>query len=225
MWQWRVLMDPCTFQSLKERLQRGYKIHQLLHQIFASWTWNNWTSSSSKWIKYDVAPLLVVKVRCIPFMWKALGWVVLFLSPMLVVSGHCLRSLLANVWLDHQDSVPNCQRWSIGCAVMQTMTCMHATHGPNELGSWSRAVTSADSTWMTRGHHSKNATFNIRNYYNGASLPQASLSERQRWHNWRKALPSVPKAMPHALHSKRPRTKQWIWILPFSGKMPTSLVR
>ena len=29
----------------------------------------------------------------------------------------------------------------------------------NELGSWSHAVTSADGTWMTRGHHSKNATF------------------------------------------------------------------
>ena len=26
-----------------------------------------------------------------------------------------------------------------------------------ELGSWSRAVTSADGTWMTRGFHSKNA--------------------------------------------------------------------
>ena len=38
----------------------------------------------------------------------------------------------------------------------------------SELGSWSRAVTSADNTWMTRGHHSKNATFSIRNYYNGA---------------------------------------------------------
>ena len=31
----------------------------------------------------------------------------------------------------------------------------------SELSSWSRAVTSADGTWMTRGHHSKNATFSI----------------------------------------------------------------
>ena len=37
------------------------------------------------------------------------------------------------------------------------MQCMDQ----NELGSWSRAVTSADGTWMTRGHHSKNATFSI----------------------------------------------------------------
>lgn len=34
----------------------------------------------------------------------------------------------------------------------------------DELGSWSRAVTSADGAWMTRGHHSKNFTFSIRNY-------------------------------------------------------------
>lgn len=37
----------------------------------------------------------------------------------------------------------------------------------NELGSWSRAVTSADGTWQTRGFHSKNATFSIRNYFSG----------------------------------------------------------
>ena len=38
----------------------------------------------------------------------------------------------------------------------------------NELSSWSRAVTSADGTWMTH-YHSKNPTFSIRNcYFNGA---------------------------------------------------------
>ena len=30
------------------------------------------------------------------------------------------------------------------------------TMNQDELGSWSRAVTSADGTWMTRGFHSKN---------------------------------------------------------------------
>ena len=40
----------------------------------------------------------------------------------------------------------------------------------SELGSWSRAVTSADGTWMMHGFHSKNATFSIRNYYSGALL-------------------------------------------------------
>ena len=35
---------------------------------------------------------------------------------------------------------------------------------PKDLGSWSQAVTSADGTWLTQGHHSKNATFSIRNY-------------------------------------------------------------
>ena len=32
-----------------------------------------------------------------------------------------------------------------------------------DLGSWKRAVTTADGTWQTRGCHSKNATFTIIN--------------------------------------------------------------
>ena len=31
-------------------------------------------------------------------------------------------------------------------------------------------VTTADGTWLTRGFHSKNATFSVRNYFNGALL-------------------------------------------------------
>ena len=41
---------------------------------------------------------------------------------------------------------------------------------PMMLGSWKKAVTCADGTWMTRGFHSKNATFSIRNYNTGALL-------------------------------------------------------
>ena len=41
---------------------------------------------------------------------------------------------------------------------------------PEELGSWKRAVTTADGTWQTQGWHSKNATFTIRNILNGALL-------------------------------------------------------
>ena len=37
----------------------------------------------------------------------------------------------------------------------------------DKLGSWKQAVTCADGTWMTRGFHSKNATFSIRNYFTG----------------------------------------------------------
>ena len=48
----------------------------------------------------------------------------------------------------------------------------------SQLGSWSRGVTSADGTWMTRGHHSKNATFSIRNYLNGAILYYAHLCQK-----------------------------------------------
>ena len=49
----------------------------------------------------------------------------------------------------------------------------------SELGSWSRAVTSVDGTWMTRGHHSKNATFSICNYFNGALPYYKNLCQRQ----------------------------------------------
>ncbi len=40
----------------------------------------------------------------------------------------------------------------------------------DKLGSWKRAVTCADGTWMTRGFHSQNATYSIRNYFTGALL-------------------------------------------------------
>ena len=52
----------------------------------------------------------------------------------------------------------------------------------DELGSWKRAVTVADGTWQTRGWHSKNATFTIRNYLNGASplLPSSLPCYRRR---------------------------------------------
>ena len=49
-----------------------------------------------------------------------------------------------------------------------------------ELGSWNRAVTSADATWMTRGFHSKNATFSIRNYFTGALLYFKHICQKGR---------------------------------------------
>ena len=48
----------------------------------------------------------------------------------------------------------------------------------HELGSWKRAVTTADGTWQTRGWHSKNATFSIRNYLNGALLYYHHLCQK-----------------------------------------------
>ncbi len=51
---------------------------------------------------------------------------------------------------------------------------------PSQLGSWNRAVTSADGAWQTRGFHSKNATFSIRNYCNGALLYYHHLCQRGR---------------------------------------------
>ena len=48
----------------------------------------------------------------------------------------------------------------------------------HELGSWNRAVTTADGTWQTRGWHSKNSTFSIRNYFNGALLYYHHLCQK-----------------------------------------------
>ena len=50
----------------------------------------------------------------------------------------------------------------------------------NKPGSWSCAVTSVDGTWMTRGFHSKNATFTIRNYLTGALLYRKHLCPKGR---------------------------------------------
>ena len=54
------------------------------------------------------------------------------------------------------------------------------TMNQDELGSWNRAVTSADGAWMTCGHHSKNFTFSIRNYYTGALLYRKHLCQKGR---------------------------------------------
>ena len=48
----------------------------------------------------------------------------------------------------------------------------------HELGSWKRAVTTADGAWHTRGWQSKNATFSIRNYLNGALLYYHHLCQK-----------------------------------------------
>ena len=52
--------------------------------------------------------------------------------------------------------------------------------GEEELGSWKHAVTTADGMWQTRGWHSKNATFTIRNYLNGALLYYHHLCQKGR---------------------------------------------
>ena len=54
------------------------------------------------------------------------------------------------------------------------------TMDEHTLGSWKQAVTSADAAWMTRGQHSKNGTFSVRNYYNGALLYYKHLCQRGR---------------------------------------------
>ena len=50
----------------------------------------------------------------------------------------------------------------------------------SELGSWKRAVTTADGTWHKRNWHSKNATFTVRNYFTGALLYYMHLYHKGR---------------------------------------------
>ena len=49
---------------------------------------------------------------------------------------------------------------------------------PDELGSWKKAVTVADGAWMTRGYHSKNFTYSIRNYLTGELLFRKHLCQK-----------------------------------------------
>ena len=39
-----------------------------------------------------------------------------------------------------------------------------------QLGSWEHAVTASDGTWLTRGHHSRNHTYSLRNFMNNSLL-------------------------------------------------------
>ena len=47
-----------------------------------------------------------------------------------------------------------------------------------QIGSWSRAVTTCDGCWQIRGHFSQNCTFIIKNYLTGALLFYGHLSMR-----------------------------------------------
>ena len=49
---------------------------------------------------------------------------------------------------------------------------------PEQIGSWSRAVTCCDGCWLIRGHFSQNCTFVIKNYITGALLYYGHLSMR-----------------------------------------------
>ena len=61
------------------------------------------------------------------------------------------------------------------CSGYEDVSCCKSNG--RQLGSWKRAVTTADGTWQTRGWHSKNATFTIRNL-NGALLYYHHLCQK-----------------------------------------------
>lgn len=84
----------------------------------------------------------------------------------------------------------------------------------NELGSWSRAVTSADGTWKTRGFHSKNATFSIRNYFSGALLYYKHLSQRGS-DTIMRALQKVLRVSQPSILSREQKKKACSWRSTF----------
>ena len=50
--------------------------------------------------------------------------------------------------------------------------------GSDQLGSYHRAVTTGDGTWLTRGSFSQNHTYTLRNYMNNALLYVVHLCMR-----------------------------------------------
>lgn len=49
---------------------------------------------------------------------------------------------------------------------------------PDQIGSWTKAVTCCDGCWLIRGHFSQNCTFVVKNYLTGALLYYGHLSMR-----------------------------------------------
>ena len=47
-----------------------------------------------------------------------------------------------------------------------------------EFGSFQNAVTTADGAWLTRGHHSQNFTYKVRDYMTSALLYYQHLCQR-----------------------------------------------
>ena len=51
---------------------------------------------------------------------------------------------------------------------------------PSNMGSWKKAVTTADGVWQTRGYHSKNFTFSVQDFDTGALLFRKHLCQKGR---------------------------------------------
>ena len=67
---------------------------------------------------------------------------------------------------------------------------------PLELGSWGNAVTTGDAVWLTRGFHSRNGTYTIRNFMTGALLYYEHMSQRKTDKvSEGKAYPGTSKSM------------------------------
>lgn len=50
---------------------------------------------------------------------------------------------------------------------------------PSAMGSWGNAVTTGDAVWLTRGFHSRNGTYTVRNFLTGALLYYKHMCQRK----------------------------------------------
>ena len=66
-----------------------------------------------------------------------------------------------------------------------------------ELGSFQNAVTTADGAWLTRGHHSQNFAYQVRNYLTGTLLYYQHLCQRGKDHLYEDKYRFTDLAVPH----------------------------
>lgn len=69
---------------------------------------------------------------------------------------------------------------------------------PEKMGSWNKAVTVADGAWLTRGFHSQNFTFHVRDYMKNSVLYYHHLCQRgkdSKKRNCTRARPNPVKGL------------------------------
>ena len=89
---------------------------------------------------------------------------------------------------------------------------------PSTVGSWQRAITTSDGTWLTRGRFSQNCTFTVRNYVNNSLLYFVHLCMRgadkdKLYHGTAKGAEGYAASMAFK------EAKEEEMHLKFSGKM------
>ena len=91
-------------------------------------------------------------------------------------------------WTTFQSTIKCSQLYKMADRMCEEAKIEMKTKSEDELGSWSRAVISDDGAWMTRGHHSKNFTFSIHNYYTGKDPCSVRFDHKSIRHHLTKCL-------------------------------------